>query len=538
MFAPSGGEHACGSIAVIEGAFLLAGIGLGAVIGTLCMKLMGKNTSVLERDIEQLNTAKAAWDAERASLSTQVQTLSDAKSTLATTVAVAEAQREEKQAIAEQLQTQLAEFKDSHSRAQQQAQEQAASLAKAKEYAAALGRECEEWKAQVAKLEALRNEKEALTAKNSQLKTQLEEQAQQSKEKLALLEEAKQNLKHEFQNLAQQIFEEKSQKFTETNKEKLDALISPFKEQLKDFAKKVDDTYGKESRERVSLKEQILQLQRLNTQMSTDAVNLTKALKGDVKTMGSWGELVLERVLEASGLREGEEFHREASYTDETGKRLRPDVVVHLPEGKDVIIDAKVSLVAYDRYCAAESEAEKKKQLAEHVQSVKNHIKTLSEKNYEDIKQVNTLEYVLMFIPIEGAWQLATDADQQMYFEANKKNILMVSPSNLMMGLRTIHSLWQYETQNRNSRQIADRASKLYDKFVGFVTDLEKLGKALDTANKAFGDARSKLSTGSGNLVRQTEQLKQLGVQSKKSVPTKWVEASEVKQLTLDEPNA
>ena len=248
MFAPSSGEHARGSIAVIEGAFLLAGIGLGAVIGALCMKLLGKNTSVLERDIEQLNTAKTEWDAERASLSAQVQTLSDAKGTLSTTLAVAEAQREEKQSAAVQLQAQVVELNKRSQQAQQEAQEQAAALAKAKEYAASLGRECEDLKTQLDKLDGLRDEKEALTAKNSQLQTQLEEQAQQSKEKLALLEEAKQNLKHEFQNLAQQIFEEKSQKFTETNKEKLDALISPFKEQLKDFAKKVDETYDKNLR--------------------------------------------------------------------------------------------------------------------------------------------------------------------------------------------------------------------------------------------------------------------------------------------------
>lgn len=394
-----------------------------------------------------------------------------------------------------------------------------------------------EAKAQLSeKYEALSNEKEALAVSKSRLQTQLEEQAAQSEEKLKLLEESKETLKAEFQNLANKIFEEKSEKFTQVNKEKLDTLINPFKEQIKDFAKKVDETYDKESKERISLKEQIAQLQNLNNKMSDEANNLTKALKGEVKTQGSWGEMILEKILEGAGLREGIEFRREVAVQNEEGKRYRPDVIVHLPEQRDVIIDSKLSLVAYERYMSATEEEDKAQALAAHLTSVKAHIKGLSEKNYEDLQGVNNLDYVLLFMPIEGAFRLAVENDENLMLDASKKNIMLISPSTLLISLRTIHSLWQYEYQNQNARKIAERAGALYDKFVAFVKDLEDIGKSIERTNTLYSAAHNKLVSGRGNVIRQTQTLIDLGVKSKKALPAELLnEANQQERLAESE---
>ncbi len=378
----------------------------------------------------------------------------------------------------------------------------------------------------------LEQELNDLSVKCGKLETTLQEKDKANAETLKNLAEAKESMTHEFKNLAQKIFEEKSEKFVEVNKSKIDLVISPFKEQLKDFAKKIDDTYDKESKERVSLVEQINQLQSLNKKMSDEANNLTKALKGDNKTQGNWGELILERILEESGLTEGREFQREVSFTDSDNKRLRPDVIVHLPEGKDVIIDSKVTLVAYERYCSATSEAEQTAALSEHVAAVKNHVKQLSAKSYEDIDGVKTLDYVLLFMPIEAAFRTLIENDEKAYLDASRQKILIVSPSTLLITLRTIASIWKYEYQNRNVLEIAKKAGTLYDKFVGFVTDMEKINKSLTTAQTTYDAAFNKLKSGKGNLVRSCEQLKELGIKHKKTLSAELVDSSD-EQLLL-----
>lgn len=370
-------------------------------------------------------------------------------------------------------------------------------------------------------IKVLRRDNNQLTADRSELQTRLEEQGEQTQQKLQLLEDSKIQLKEQFKNLAQEIFEEKSTKFTEVNKEKLENLINPFKEQIKGFAERIHKNHENDFRDRTELKKEIENLHKLNATMSEEAHNLTRALKGDAKTQGNWGEVILERILEEAGLRQGVEYEREVSTNDSEGNRYRPDVIIHLPEKKDVIIDSKVSLVAYNNYIAATNEEDRTLALQAHLTSVKTHIKSLSDKNYEGLHEFDSLDYVLLFMPIEGAFRLAVEADPNLIFDASKKNIMLISPSTLMISLRTVHSLWQYEYQNQNAREIAERAGKLCDKFANFVNDMEDIGKHLDKVQNSFSDARGKLSSGRGNLIRQCQMLEDLGVKPKNQVPEK-----------------
>lgn len=354
------------------------------------------------------------------------------------------------------------------------------------------------------------------------LDTLLISERKQAEEKMALLSSAQESLKMEFQNLANKIMEEKSEKFTQQNKNNMETLMNPLREQLKDFRKKIEDTYDKESKDRISLYEQILNLQKLNTQLSEDAHNLTKALKGSSKTQGNWGELVLERILEQSGLEKGREYETQSSFSqndsDSKQKRYQPDVLIHLPENKSIVVDSKVSLTAYEQFCSAEDENEKKKFLKEHVNSIKKHINGLSEKTYQDIELVNTLDFVVMFMPIEAAFLLAMQEDKELYRYAMDKNIFIVSPSNLLVMLRTIHHTWRNEKQNQNAQRIAENAGKLYDKFVGFVEDMDDIGKKIIQTQKSWESGMNKLQHGSGNLIKRTEELKKLGAKANKSL--------------------
>ena len=541
---------------------ILLGLVLGAVIGFLIGKLGNKAGA----DSSQLDSVKedlAKAEAELANVNSSLSSEKDQKQSLETKLAVAENEVKSKASLekdykelSEQslsLQTELASVAEKFKASEESLKELRTSEeglkrdrqilqdsyqevrelnAQNEEKLLSLEKDLEAKADLASKNDQLIKEKEVLAVEKSRLKTQLEEQAAQSEEKLKLLEESKQTLKVEFQNLANKIFEEKSEKFTEVNKEKLDTLINPFKEQIKDFAKKVDETYDKESKERISLKEQITQLQQLNNKMSDEANNLTKALKGEVKTQGSWGEMILEKILEGAGLREGIEFRREVAVQNEEGKRFRPDVIVHLPEQRDVIIDSKVSLVAYERYMSATDEEEKAQALAAHVASVKSHVKLLSEKNYEDLQGVNNLDYVLLFMPVEGAFRLAVENDENLMLSASKENIMLISPSTLLISLRTIHSLWQYEYQNQNARKIAERAGALYDKFVAFVKDLEDIGKSIERTNTLYNAAHNKLVSGRGNVIRQTQTLIDLGVKSKKTLPAELLnEANQQERL-------
>lgn len=333
-------------------------------------------------------------------------------------------------------------------------------------------------------------------------------------EKISLLENSKKQLKMEFENLANKLFEE-NQKKSNTN---LNEVLGGFKTQLESFGKRVNDIYNEETKQRTSLLTEIKNLKDLNSKISQDAVNLTKALKGDNKTQGDWGEMILSSILEQTGLREGKEYSTQGSYTDESGKRLRPDVIIHLPSNKDIIIDSKVSLNAYIDYTNSENEEKKSKAVKELVKSINTHIKGLSSKKYEDIDSVRTLDFVLMFIPIEGAFLLASNEDSNLFKLAFEHNIMLVSPSTLFVTLRTIENIWRNEHQNENALLISKKAADLYDKFAGFVKDIEDIGTNIDRTQKSYNNAVNKLSMGKGNLLRRSQEFIELGVKPKKEI--------------------
>jgi DNA recombination protein RmuC len=351
------------------------------------------------------------------------------------------------------------------------------------------------------------------------LQTTLDAERTQTEEKLALLNEAREQLGVQFQNLANQILEEKSQKFTQQNQANLGALLSPLQEKIKALQDQVAQTYDKDSKERLTLKNEIERLAALNNKISEDAVNLTQALKGSNKTQCIWGEMVLENVLESSGLRKGQEYVVQGSFSAEEGNQLRPDVVIYLPEGKHTVVDSKMSLLAYERYCNAETEPARQAAQKEHLQSLRNHIKLLSEKNYQSLHGLKSLDFVLMFVPVEPAFMLAVTNDQTLFNDAFAKNVLLVSPSTLLATLRTIANIWRQEHQNRNAQAIADQCAKLYDKFVGFVDDLQEVGKRIEQTRVAYENAHGKLVSGRGNLIGQVEKVKKLGVKPSKSLP-------------------
>lgn len=328
----------------------------------------------------------------------------------------------------------------------------------------------------------------------------------------------------EFENIANKILDEKSQKFTDQNKTNLDAILNPLKEKIKDFESKVEKAYKTESEERITLKTEIKYLIDLNKQVSEEANNLAKALKGENKTQGNWGELILEKVLERSGLIKGEEYQLQYSTSNEEGKRIQPDAVINLPDNKHIIVDAKVSLVAYEAYVNANDESDKDKFIKEHLISVRNHVKQLSEKNYQSSPDFDTPDFVLLFIPIESSFSLAVQADQEMFNYAWDRKIVIVSPSTLLATLRTIASIWKMERQSKNAEEIARQGAALYDKFVGFIEDMDKIGKAINATQSSYDSAVKKLHTGAGNLVRRVEGLDKLGVKPTKQIPAKFLD--------------
>ncbi|MED7818997.1 MULTISPECIES: DNA recombination protein RmuC [unclassified Francisella] len=358
----------------------------------------------------------------------------------------------------------------------------------------------------------------------SMLETQLKEQNTAMQDKLELLQNSEVKLKTEFENLASKIFEDNSKKLNERNQESLNSVLNPVREQLKDFKQKVEDVYDKESTARGALQNELKTLKELNQKMTTEAHNLTNALRSSTKQQGIWGEMVLENVLEKSGLREGFEYFREKHTTDDEGKAYRPDVVVKLPDNRDIIIDAKTSLFAYNDYMAADEE-QKQAYLKAHIRSIREHIKGLANKNYENLKGINSLDFIFMFIPVEGALLLALDNDTNLYDEAFKQKIILVSPTTLLVALRAVENTWRYEKQAQSITDIYSRAEELYKKFVGFVDDLEKVGKSITDANKSYENAFSKLKTGRGNLIGQVEKLKVISnIKPKKELDNNLVE--------------
>jgi DNA recombination protein RmuC len=359
-----------------------------------------------------------------------------------------------------------------------------------------------------------------LAGKNSDYNNLLEKLKEQEKN----IEEVQKKFSIEFENLANRILEEKSKKFTEQNRTNIDDILKPLNERIKEFEKRVNEVYISETRERASLSEQLRMLHELNQQMTKEANNLTKALKGDSKTLGNWGEFILESILEKSGLEKGREFTIQESIRSEDGSLLRPDVIIKLPENKHMIIDSKASLNAYEMYSSAEDETEKQRYLNEHINSIKNHIKRLSPKSYQNLYGLESLDFVLMFIPIEPAFALAVQYESNIFNEAFERNIVIVSPSTLLATLRTIASIWKQEKQNRNALEIAKQCGELYDKFTGFVEDLINIGNSIKSTRENYDKAMNKLSEGRGNLIRRVENIKQLGAKSTKSLPNTLLE--------------
>lgn len=370
------------------------------------------------------------------------------------------------------------------------------------------------------------NYQQALMAKIAELTTQLDAERAQSGEKIALLNDAKTQLSDQFKVLANDILEEKSKRFTEQNQSNLDQILSPLKVKLHEFQSKVEEVYVQEGKERSTLAEQVKQLMSLNKQMSQDAHNLTSALKGQAKTQGNWGEFILERVLENSGLNRGEHYKTQENHGREDGSRAQPDVIIYLPEGRHLVVDAKVSIVAYNDYANEDSELARNVALKRHLDSVRSHIKGLSSKNYQELYQLKSLDFVIMFVPVEPAFMLAITEDSELWQEAWAKNVLLVSPSTLLFVVRTVANLWRQEQQTRNAQDIAKRGGELYDKLVGFVVDFEKIGGRLKQAQHSYDDAFRKLTIGNGNVIRQAQMLKDMGIKPSKSLPTTMIESA------------
>jgi DNA recombination protein RmuC len=333
------------------------------------------------------------------------------------------------------------------------------------------------------------------------------------------IEQLQEVFREKFENLANNILDDKTKKFTEVNRVRLEEILNPLRDKIKDFEKKVEETYDKEAQQRFSLKEEVKKLAELNQQVSLEAQNLTKALKGESKTQGNWGEMILESILEKSGLVKDREYSVQASFKDESGRIVYPDIIVHYPENRNVIIDSKVSLTAYEQYVSMDDTDEKEKLLRDHLTSIRKHIVELSKANYQDLYHLQTLDFVMMFMPIEPAYLIAVQKEPELWNYAYERRILLISPTNLLAALKMITALWQQEYQNKNVMEIARQSGDLIDKFHSLLEDLDHLDNDLISARKHYDDAKNKLSEGKGNLFRRVEKLKELGVKSKKKLP-------------------
>lgn len=376
-----------------------------------------------------------------------------------------------------------------------------------------------------------------LNAANNRIEGSIEKFKAQDEKYKTLKEELEtvhKKYSSEFELIANKILDEKSQKFTDQNKTNLDIILNPLKEKIKDFEAKVDKAYKDESAERITLKTEIKNLIDLNKQISEDANNLANALKGENKTQGNWGELILEKVLERSGLVKDQEYRLQFSTNNDEGKRIQPDAVIMLPDNKHIVVDSKVSLVAYEAFVNSSDEEEKLRFVKEHILSVRTHIKSLSEKNYQSSADFNTPDFVLLFIPIESSFSIAVQADQELFNFAWDKKIVIVSPSTLLATLRTIASIWKQERQTKNAIEIAKQSGALYDKFVGFIEDMDKIGKSIEVSRNSYENAINKLHKGSGNLVKRAQEIEKLGAKTTKQISSKFIENDGQSQLSED----
>jgi len=378
------------------------------------------------------------------------------------------------------------------------------------------------------KSDQLASERGELQVELREQQVTLDKERRSTAEKLELLEKNRDALKQEFENLANRIFDQKSERFSQQTKTSLDSLLNPFRDQLQDFRKRVEDVYTTETRDRQALRSEIKSLQDLNRQITEEAANLTKALKGDKKIQGNWGELILERVLERSGLRKGIEYETQGSYRDSDNQLLRPDVIVHLPDQRNLVVDSKVSLVAYQQWAIAEEDGAREEALKQHVEAVRSHIRTLSEKDYSQLNGLHSPDFVFLFMPIEPAFVAAFQQDENLFAEAFERKIIVVTPTTLLATLRTIENIWRYERQSQNARRIADRAGAVYDKLRVFVEAMEKLGSQLHTAQGTYDSAMNTLTRGRGNLISQANRFVELGVRVKRELPKGIVDQAEV----------
>lgn len=352
----------------------------------------------------------------------------------------------------------------------------------------------------------------------------LQEKLQGQKEELELLQ---QKMQKDFELLANRILEEKSQKFVQKNDDVLKSVLDPLKDRLREYEQRVSQTHLESEKERSALREQLKQLSEMNKRMSDEALNLTRALKGDSKMQGNWGEMILEKILEKSGLEKGREYEVQQSFLDADGNRYQPDVLIRLPENKTLIVDSKVSLVAYERYSSCENDIQRAQFLKEHILSLRSHVKSLSSKSYQQLYSLKSLDFVLLFVPIESAFALAVSSDNELYNDAFDKNIILVTTSTLLATLRTVANVWKQEYQNQNALEIARQGADLYDKFVAFTEDLIKVGKQMDDSKKTYSEAMKKLSEGSGNLVKRAESMKKLGLKASKQLPPSLIDRAE-----------
>lgn len=408
---------------------------------------------------------------------------------------------------------------------QKQLADQAMGLGKLEERDATLKTLREELLSKEQKLDQQVQQVTSLSSELSKLKEAQHKDKEHYQSSLKLLDENKQQLLKDFEHLSNKIYEQKQKDFTQQSRDGMSALLNPFKEQMQGLQKKVEEVYVQESKDRTALATQITDLHKLNVRMSDEANALTRALKGESKTQGNWGELVLETVLEQSGLREGVEYVREAFHKDDEGKSYRPDVIINLPENKHIVVDSKVSLTAYSEYVSTENAQEQAVYLKAHIESIKKHINDLSEKAYQKLKGVNSPDFVFLFMPVEPAFMLAFQHDEKLFNQAFEKRIVVVTPTTLLASLRTVSSLWALEKQNKSTLELAERAAKLHDKFVGFVSFMQKLGNQMQTTQKTYDDAWKNLKEGNGNLIGQVHQLKELGIRTKKDLPKDVVES-------------